>query len=96
MKYVSTAICFEDVRAPVTTTATMMTTVWSSLTSLLQSEQDGCVFCRSRQVTMSMRMKVQAMIGEEASDSKKSPVFLTDAQIWNVRKLGCKIQLHAI
>lgn len=32
-------------------------------------------FCRSRQVTMSMRMKVQAMIGEEASDSKKSPVF---------------------
>ena len=22
--------------------------------------------------------------------------FLTDAQIWNVRKLGCKIQLHAI
>ena len=40
MTYVSTAICFEDVRAPVTTTATMMTTVWSSL----QSEQDGCVF----------------------------------------------------
>lgn len=30
-------------------------------------------------------------------DSKKSPVFcLHDTQIWNVRKLGCKIQLHAI
>ena len=53
--YVSTEICFEDVRAPVTTTATMMTTVWPSL---LQSEQDDCVFCRSQQVTMSMRMKV--------------------------------------